>query len=603
MVRATPHSLADAVLAGTLFVLALVTRFAFLKDPREVVFDEYHFGKFVNGYVLGEYFFDIHPPLGKLLLLLGAWAGGYDGSQGWRSIGEPIGGAVNLFALRAVPAAQGALLPPLLYAAGRAAGLSRPAAVLAPAGVLFDVCCLVEQRLILTDATLLLGIALQLAAAFASDHYAPLSARWLGRVAAEGAGIALAVCTKWTGMSTLGVAAVHSLVALYRAYSRGSSPPRLILHALVRLVLLLCLPCLAYLLSGWIHLKLLPLTGPGAKFMTSAFRATLKGDNLTLGEKLGATVAAAAAANGSALKPNASGGRPVALQSTWAGLVELNREMLRANRDIKKTHKWGSRWWEWPLMRRSVLYWTGKEAPYVTPPRLTHARIYCMGTPIVWWLAALAPTCFVAWAVHRRLFRAQVTKTTTKDAGAGDDPAASTHAAVPPAAGAPAASPSPADEDDADNTTPNAESVAAEDPDAAVPKAAALGAGCLSSNGWLLILGYLVNWLPFILVDRVAFIYHFLPSLLHALLLVGVLLDITVPSGTLMGSRTAADPRLAKAMDADDGANAPEGVRWLVAGCIVHLMAACFAYFAPLAYGIPLSEADFKARMWLPSWE
>ena len=146
MVCATPHSLADAVLAGTLFVLALVTRFAFLKYPREVVFDEYHFGKFVNGYVLGEYFFDIHPPLGKLLLLLGAWAGGYDGSQGWRSIGEPIGGAVNLFALRAVPAAQGALLPPLLYAAGRAAGLSRPAAVLAPAGVLFDVCCLVEQR-------------------------------------------------------------------------------------------------------------------------------------------------------------------------------------------------------------------------------------------------------------------------------------------------------------------------------------------------------------------------------------------------------------------------------------------------------------------------
>ena len=29
--------------------------------------------------------------------------------------------------------------------------------------------------------------------------------------------------------------------------------------------------------------------------------------------------------------------------------------------------------------------------------------------------------------------------------------------------------------------------------------------------GWLLFLGYAVNWLPFIAVERVAFIYHFLP--------------------------------------------------------------------------------------------
>ena len=43
----------------------------------QVVFDEYHFGKFVNGYITGEYFFDIHPPLGKLLLCLVAWMGGY----------------------------------------------------------------------------------------------------------------------------------------------------------------------------------------------------------------------------------------------------------------------------------------------------------------------------------------------------------------------------------------------------------------------------------------------------------------------------------------------------------------------------------------------
>ena len=37
-----------------------------------MVFDELHFGKFVNGYVKGEYFFDIHPPFSKLLIAFAA---------------------------------------------------------------------------------------------------------------------------------------------------------------------------------------------------------------------------------------------------------------------------------------------------------------------------------------------------------------------------------------------------------------------------------------------------------------------------------------------------------------------------------------------------
>ena len=41
--------------------------------------------------------------------------------------------------------------------------------------------------------------------------------------------------------------------------------------------------------------------------------------------------------------------------------------MLRANASIKKGHDRASRWWEWPIMRRSVLYWVGKEVPYINP--------------------------------------------------------------------------------------------------------------------------------------------------------------------------------------------------------------------------------------------
>jgi hypothetical protein len=51
-----------------LAVLSLTARLYRISTPDGVVFDEYHFGRFVNNYLDGNYFFDIHPPLGKLTL-------------------------------------------------------------------------------------------------------------------------------------------------------------------------------------------------------------------------------------------------------------------------------------------------------------------------------------------------------------------------------------------------------------------------------------------------------------------------------------------------------------------------------------------------------
>jgi len=62
-------------------------------------FDEVHFGKFTNYYLRGTYFFDLHPPLAKLLLALLCWLLDYDGSypfyaindsyEGWEGMCDP----------------------------------------------------------------------------------------------------------------------------------------------------------------------------------------------------------------------------------------------------------------------------------------------------------------------------------------------------------------------------------------------------------------------------------------------------------------------------------------------------------------------------------
>eukprot|EP00965_Chrysotila_dentata_P086513 2855730-Pleurochrysis_carterae.AAC.1 len=111
----------------------------------QVVWDEVHFAGFVNGYLTGSYFFDIHPPLGKLALAASATLGGYDGKTSWATIGNPLPEeSVPLLFLRGLPALQGTLTVPLVYLTARELGLSVPAALLSASGMLFDVCALVE---------------------------------------------------------------------------------------------------------------------------------------------------------------------------------------------------------------------------------------------------------------------------------------------------------------------------------------------------------------------------------------------------------------------------------------------------------------------------
>jgi len=120
-------------------VLGFITRFWTLEYPKSVMFDEAHFTKFVSCYFTGEYFFDIHPPLAKLLM---AFIGNWGISAGNTPI-ERYGGDYKddfYFYLRLVPAFCGSLLIPLAYASCRALRLSRFASCV---GKLYNSFCLV----------------------------------------------------------------------------------------------------------------------------------------------------------------------------------------------------------------------------------------------------------------------------------------------------------------------------------------------------------------------------------------------------------------------------------------------------------------------------
>ena len=75
-----------------------------------------HFGKFASYYLRGTYYFDVHPPLGKLILAGTGYAAGYNGSYLFDKIGDEYAEhAAPYIALRSVPAAFGASLVPLAF--------------------------------------------------------------------------------------------------------------------------------------------------------------------------------------------------------------------------------------------------------------------------------------------------------------------------------------------------------------------------------------------------------------------------------------------------------------------------------------------------------
>ncbi|KAG9064884.1 hypothetical protein KI688_003146 [Linnemannia hyalina] len=107
-------------------------------SPAEVALDEAYIGKYVNGYLNKAFTYDIHPPLGKMLLAgISSLSGKYDGSFPFEEVGDAFGNKVPFLAMRTAVAVMGALCAPVAYITLRNKGQSAPTAILASLLVAF----------------------------------------------------------------------------------------------------------------------------------------------------------------------------------------------------------------------------------------------------------------------------------------------------------------------------------------------------------------------------------------------------------------------------------------------------------------------------------
>jgi dolichyl-phosphate-mannose-protein mannosyltransferase len=309
------------------FVLALllagfVLHFFRLDQPAAVVFDEVHFGSFANAYCCsGEYFFDVHPPHGKLPAALALKLGGYEGGQSFETLGTALT-AVDPWLLRLVPAIAGSLIPVLIFIILTQLGASGWAAFLGGWAALFDNALLVQTHVLALEGPLILSILAAISLALAAVRQAnPLRQSLL----CFGAGLCVggAVGTKFTGLTSALLVAVILLAPLCQGAGMKHS---------IRMGVCALLGAVIVYLGGWVlHFTLLDQPGPGDAWGTPS-------GNLV------------------------------------QDIIGIHRTMFHANYGLTATHPNTSAWWSWPWMWRPLYYYSGD-----------NTAIYFVGNPVVWW--------------------------------------------------------------------------------------------------------------------------------------------------------------------------------------------------------------------------
>lgn len=347
-----------------LIIASLGVHFVFFGHPNETVFDEVHFGKFISGYFTGEYFFDIHPPLAKLLISGMGWLGGFQPGFSFGQIGDKFPDGSYLW-LRFLPTLAGALLPIIIYFLARRLKFSKLAAFSTGILVILDNALLTQSRFILLDSFLLLFGFSSLLAYFKFAQEG--KSRWLFTA---GLLAVLAVLVKLTGIAFLGVIAVLEFWRLAKKIRFKSND-------LIKPILaVLAVPAVVYAGLFFVHLKLLSKSGPGDAFMSPGFQKTLAGNKFE---------------NDPSIRPL---GMP-------AKIIELNSQMYQANSNLTAGHPYSSKWYSWPVMARPIYFWLSDQQGGASE------KIYLIGNPAIWWLSALAMFYLVvdlAVRVVRRLW-------------------------------------------------------------------------------------------------------------------------------------------------------------------------------------------------------
>ncbi|RKF55345.1 Dolichyl-phosphate-mannose--protein mannosyltransferase 2 [Erysiphe neolycopersici] len=190
-----------------------------------VTWDEAHFGKFGSHYIKREFYFDVHPPLGKMLVGLSGYLAGYNGTYEFKS-GEKYPAELNYSFMRAFNAFFGAVCVPLAYFTARELGFRRPATWLVALMVLCENSYTTISRFILLDS-MLLCFTFTTVLCWAKFHRLreqSFSIEWFSWLFLTGLSIGCVTSVKWVGLFCTALVGIYTAEDLWNKFGDTTMP-------------------------------------------------------------------------------------------------------------------------------------------------------------------------------------------------------------------------------------------------------------------------------------------------------------------------------------------------------------------------------------------
>ncbi|BEI83871.1 hypothetical protein CcaverHIS002_0404750 [Cutaneotrichosporon cavernicola] len=263
----------ELVWTGLYTLLSMITRFWRIGAANFVVLAPH--------YINRDFYFDVHPPLGKMLVGFAGLVSGYNGGFEFKS-GVEYPDSVPYTAMRVILASFGVALVPIAWLTTGELGWSRYTRHWVTLCVLCDIGWLCISRFILLDSMLLfftfttvLGLV-----KFHNQRHQPFADDWWIWLVFTGWSIGCVLSVKWVGLFGVALVGLYTIEDLWDKFGDLSMPVRTYAkHWAARIMCLIMLPFLIYAACFKIHFLILNRSGPGDAQMSSLFQAGLRGND------------------------------------------------------------------------------------------------------------------------------------------------------------------------------------------------------------------------------------------------------------------------------------------------------------------------------------
>ncbi|KAG7907714.1 hypothetical protein KL906_003795 [Ogataea polymorpha] len=283
----------EAVVAPILFTfVSFFVRMYKIGINSNVVWDEAHFGKFGSYYLRHEFYHDVHPPLGKMLVGLSGYLAGYNGSWDFPS-GQAYPEYIDYVKMRLFNATFSSLCVPFAYFTMKELGFDLKTVWLFTLMVTLETSYTTLGRFILLDSMLLF---FTVATVFSMARFHnqnrneanSFSRKWWKWLLLTGISIGCTCSVKMVGLFVTALVGIYTMVDLWSKFGelRTTMPlKRYFYHWVARIVALIIVPFTVFVVCFKVHFDLLFGSGPGDANMSSLFQANLLGSELQSGPR------------------------------------------------------------------------------------------------------------------------------------------------------------------------------------------------------------------------------------------------------------------------------------------------------------------------------